>query len=239
MLEEMANQSITWTKPTGPEPKWLERGRKRFQAIERIRDLLAREIEPRDIQELPLTNVLAGISEELVIPICFDHSGISSIVGVPSETRITLQFTGNIRTFLDLLLEPYGLTYVISESGLLITNSSLARTKASLVGYDLSFVSSDSKSVKSLVQTIELIIDSYEGDRDCFVSVIDSLLIVAATERSHVEIESLLASLAPAPSTPAESAPESGNKMAPNDKKPDVNDPFGRSNPVGDDPFAF
>jgi hypothetical protein len=174
----------------------------------------------------------------LEIPICFDHAGIPVVVGVPSETRITLQFTGNIRAFLDLLLEPYGLTYVISESGLLITNSSHARTQASLVGYDLSFVSSDSKSVKSLVQTIELIIDSTEGDRDCFVSLIDSLLIVAATERSHVEIESLLASLAPAASTPAASVPESGNKMAPNDG-PGTNDPFGGSNLSSDDPFAF
>ena len=26
LLEEMANQPITWSKPTGPEPKWLERG---------------------------------------------------------------------------------------------------------------------------------------------------------------------------------------------------------------------
>lgn len=242
MLEEMANQSITWTKPTGPEPKWLERGRKRFQSIERIRDLLAREIGPRDIQELPLTNVLAGISEELVIPILFNAANASQ-EGIPEDTPITLEFTGNLRTFLDVLLGPYELTYVINEAGLEVTTLVDASTKPSIGVYDLSFVAADSENAKSILQAIGLTIKSRRSDGALDVFMVGQMLVVSATERSHVEIESLLARLAPAPptpapSTPAESVPESGNKIAPNDKKSDVNDPFGRSNPVGDDPFG-
>ncbi|MFN7875776.1 MAG: hypothetical protein ACK5PB_10690 [Pirellula sp.] len=240
MLEEMANQSITWTKPTGPEPKWLARGRKRFQSIERIRDLLAREIEPQDLQGIPLATVLGRLSSLLEIPIHFNAAKIASETSISEETPITLQFTGNLRTCLDVLLGPYELTYVINEAGLEVTTLADASTKPSIGVYDLSFVAADSENAKSILQAIGLTINT-QGVLDMFM--VGQMLVVSATERAHVEIESVLARLAPspsipAPSTPAESAPESGNKMAPNDKKSEIDDPFGRSNPVGEDPFG-
>lgn len=244
MLEEMANQSITWTKPTGPEPKWLERGRKRFQAIERIRDLLAREIEPQDLQSMPLATVLARLSSEFEIPILFNSTKIASQTGISEETPITMGFAGNLRTFLDVLLGPYELTYVINEAGLEVTTLADASTKPSIGVYDLSFVAADSENAKSFLQAIGLTIKPQGSDGALDVFMVGQMLVVSATERSHVEIESLLARLAPAPPTPApappaELAPESGNKIAPNDKKPDAIDPLRGSNFSSDDPFAF
>lgn len=242
MLEEMTNQPITWTKPTGPEPKWLERGRKRFQSIERIRDLLAREIETQDLHEVPLASVLGRITESLEIPIFYDSAKMASESGFSQDIKITLQYRGNLRTFLDRLLEPYSLTYVINESGIEITTTSWAAIKPSLVVYDLSFLFPDSKNIKSLVGAIEFIVDPTESSSDPYISfvlLVDSRLIVATNERVHVEIESLLASLAPTTSTSAASVLESGNKMAPNDKKPDAIDPLRGSNFSSDDPFAF
>jgi hypothetical protein len=239
MLEEMTNQPITWTKPTGPAPAWLERGRKRFQSIERIRDLLSREIDPQDWPGIPLATVLARLIDEFEIPILFNAAKIASQNGISEETSITLQFTGNLRTFLDVLLGPYELTYVINEAGLEVTTLADASTKPSIGVYDLSFVAADSENAKSILQAIGLTIKPQVSDGALDVFMVGQMLVVSATERSHVEIESLLARLAPAPSTPADSVPESGNKMAPNDKKPGTNDPFGSSNLSSDDPFAF
>jgi hypothetical protein len=239
MLEEMTNQPIAWTKPTGPEPKWLERGRKRFQSIERIRDLLAREIEQRDIQRLPLADVLASLSSELAIPIFYDPVKTASESGLSQDIEIVLQYQGNIRTFLDMLLEPYDLTYVINEAGLEVTTLADAASKRSIGVYDLSFVAADSENAKSIIQAIGLTIKPQGSDGALDVFMVGQMLVVSATERVHVEIESLLATLAPASSTPAASVPESGNKMAPNDKKPAINEASRDGNRSSDDPFAF
>jgi hypothetical protein len=239
MLEEMTNQPITWTKPTGPEPKWLERGRKRFQSIERIRDLLAREIEPQDLQEFPLASVLGRITESLEIPIFYDSAKMASESGFSQDIKITLQYQGNIRTFLDMLLEPYDLTYVINEAGLEVTTLADAASKRSIGVYDLSFVAADSENAKSVIQAIRVSINPRELVEEVELFAVNQFLIVSAMERTHANIESFLARLAPVSSTPAASVPDSGNKMAPNDKKPGTNDPFGGSNLSSDDPFAF
>lgn len=204
-----------------------------------------RAIEPRDIQGLPLANVLAGRSGELEIPILFNAAKIASQNGVSEETSITLQFTGNLRTFLDVLLGPYELTCVINEAGFEVTTLADASTKTSIGVYDLSFVAADSENAKSILQAIGLTIKPQGSDGALDVFMVGQMLVVSARERSHVEIESLLASLAPAPSTPAASVPDSGNKMAPKDKKPFLADPFAGSVPgilpgslpVGEDPF--
>ncbi|MFO0381624.1 MAG: hypothetical protein ACK506_07950 [Pirellula sp.] len=199
-------------------------------------------VEPQDLREVPLASVLGRITESLEMPIFYDSAKMASESGFPQDIKITLQYRGNPRTFLDRLLEPYSLTYVINESGIEITTTSWAAIKPSLVVYDLSFLFPDSQNIKSLVGAIEFIVDPTESSSDPYISfvlLVDSRLIVATNERVHVEIDSLLVSLAPTTSTSAASVLESGNKMAPNDKKPDAIDPLRGSNSSSDDPFAF
>ena len=228
MLEEMTNQPITWTKPTGPEPKWLERGRKRFQAIERIRDLLAREIEPQDLQSMPLATVLARLSSEFEIPIVFNEARLTQ-TRISGETPITLQFTGSLRTFLDVLLGPYELTYVINEAGLEVSTSADAASKPSIGVYDLSFVAADSQNAISILRAMVSTMNPKDADGKLEVFMVNQLLIAYALESTHVEIESLLARLAPVDSEKPTVLPNAVMERNP---------PVGGRGRLGEDPFG-
>jgi hypothetical protein len=135
---------------------------------------------------------------------------------------------------------------VINEAGLEVTTLADASAKPSIGVYDLSFVAADSENAKSILQAIGLTINPQGSNGALDVFMVGQMLVVSAAERSHVEIESLLARLAPASApaalAPAASVPESGNIMAPNDKKPFNVDPFGGSGTgsgtVGEDPFG-
>lgn len=226
MLEEMTKQPITWTKPTGPAPAWLERGRKRSQSIERIRDLLAGEIEPRDIQRLPLATVLASLSSELELPIVFNEARLTQ-TRISGETPITLQFTGSLRTFLDVLLGPYELTYVINEAGLEVSTSADAASKPSIGVYDLSFVAADSQNARLILQTMVSTMNPLNADGKLEVFMVNQLLIAYTLESTHVEIESLLARLAPVDSEKSPVLPNAVRERIPT---------VGRQGRLGEDP---
>lgn len=64
-------------------------------------------VEPQDLREVPLASVLGRITESLEMPIFYDSAKMASESGFPQDIKITLQYRGNPRTFLDRLLEPY------------------------------------------------------------------------------------------------------------------------------------
>lgn len=225
LLDEMIERAKPWTPPTGPSPAWLDRGKQHFQSIEQIRDVLGRLVKEQDIQQLPLSQVLARISNDLEIPINFDEQEISG-QDLTTSTPVSLQFVGNARSFLNLLLEPLSLAYTIREGGIVITSMEKASSRPSLAVYDISYITEGNSSLKSIVSTIDAIVDIDRHDvREpvARVILIDHLLAIFATERQHIEIESFLARLAPIDAATNE---KSVSGQTPKPENPPPADPF-------------
>ncbi|XZE22030.1 hypothetical protein SH449x_001946 [Pirellulaceae bacterium SH449] len=241
LLNEMIDQGRPWTAATGPAPAWLTRGRRHCQSIEQIRELLGQTIDTEGLPNLPISAVLRFVGERLCderpIPIHFDELEVPEYAAT-KETLVSMQFAGTARSFLNLLLEPRGLAYVIHESGILVTTTEKARSKPSLAVYDLSFVTSDYSNLKSISYTISAIIDNGDDilSGSAFLSqiiVVDKLLVVFATEPQHVEIESFLARLAPIDKAKSEQEiqnPDPALRKAPKD-------PFAEG--IGREPDTF
>ena len=128
----------------------------------------------------------ARLSSELAIPIFYDAAKMASESGFSQDIEIVLRYQGIVRTFLDMVLEPYDLTYVINEAGLEVITLADAASKQSIGVYDLSFVAADSENAKSILQAIGLTIKPQGSDGALDVFMVGQMLVVSATERSHV-----------------------------------------------------
>jgi hypothetical protein len=190
----------SWAKPQGGEPAWLIRGRKKIAAEEKIRDLLGNSIS-FDLQEITLFEALDAIREEIgsqqSINLLFDAKELQDLqVKVElADKRLNLKAEGSTREILRRVLTPFHLDYVIHADGIEIVGDE--SEALSIRTYNLSHLVSNSQDVEKITQVLEATVrpGKWDGGQTAVSKSIGPVLVVAAKELLHDEIEDTLAKL--------------------------------------------
>jgi len=190
----------SWAKPQGGEPAWLIRGRKKIAAEEKIRDLLGNSIS-FDLQEVTLVEALDAIREEIgsqqSINLLFDAKELQDLQVKEelADKRLNLKAEGSTREILRRVLTPFHLDYVVHADGIEIVGD--ASEALSIRTYNLSHLVSNSQDVEKITQVLEATVrpGKWEGGQTAVSKSIGPVLVVAAKELLHDEIEDTLAKL--------------------------------------------
>lgn len=190
----------SWAKPQGGEPAWLIRGRKKIAAEERIRDLLGNSIS-FDLQEVTLVEALDAIREEIgsqqSINLLFDAKELQDLQVKEelADKRLNLKAEGSTREILRRVLTPFHLDYVIHADGIEIVGDE--SEALSIRTYNLSHLVSNSQEVEKITEVLESTVrpGKWEGGQTAVSKSIGPVLVVAAKELLHDEIEDTLAKL--------------------------------------------
>lgn len=190
----------SWAKPQGGEPAWLIRGRKKIAAEEKIRDLLGNSIS-FDLQEITLFEALDAIREEIgsqqSINLLFDAKELQDLQVKEelADKRLNLKAEGSTREILRRVLTPFHLDYVIHADGIEIVGDE--SEALSIRTYNLSHLVSNSQDVEKITQVLEATVrpGKWDGGQTAVSKSIGPVLVVAAKELLHDEIEDTLAKL--------------------------------------------
>ena len=190
----------SWAKPQGGEPAWLIRGRKKIAAEEKIRDLLGNSIS-FDLQEVTLVEALDAIREEIgsqqSINLLFDTKELQDLQVKEelADKRLNLKAEGSTREILRRVLTPFHLDYVIHADGIEIVGD--ASEALSIRTYNLSHLVSNSQDVEKITEVLEATVrpGKWDGGQTAVSKSIGPVLVVAAKELLHDEIEDTLAKL--------------------------------------------
>jgi hypothetical protein len=190
----------SWAKPQGGEPAWLIRGRKKIAAEEKIRDLLGNSIS-FDLQEITLVEALDAIREEIgsqqSINLLFDAKELQDLQVKEelADKRLNLKAEGSTREILRRVLTPFHLDYVIHADGIEIVGD--ASEALSIRTYNLSHLVSNSQDVEKITEVLEATVrpGKWDGGQTAVSKSIGPVLVVAAKELLHDEIEDTLAKL--------------------------------------------
>lgn len=189
-------------------------------AEQRIEEVLAQKLNPKEFVETPLADVMKNLAAELSIPIQFDLKAMADgTVTVDTPVSITLADV-SVESALALILEPLDLTVVIKHEVLLVTTMTEAEgiltTKVYPVG-DL-LPARDTISLNSegpyeeLIDVIHENIAPTSWDEVGGPGSVDSYgvaraIVVTQTRAIHRQIRDLLAQLrSVSSSAPAEGA---------------------------------
>jgi len=190
----------SWAKPQGGEPAWLTRGRKKIAAEEKIRDLLGNSIS-FDLQEVTLVEALDAIREEIgsqqSINLLFDAKELQDLQVKEelADKRLNLKAEGSTREILRRVLTPFHLDYVIHADGIEIVGDE--SEALSIRTYNLSHLVSNSQDVEKITEVLEATVrpGKWDGGQTAVSKSIGPVLMVAAKELLHDEIEDTLAKL--------------------------------------------
>ena len=190
----------SWAKPQGGEPAWLIRGRKKIAAEEKIRDLLGNSIS-FDLQEITLVEALDAIREEIgsqqSINLLFDAKELQDLQVKEelADKRLNLKAEGSTREILRRVLTPFHLDYVIHADGIEIVGDE--SEALSIRTYNLSHLVSNSQDVEKITEVLEATVrpGKWDGGQTAVSKSIGPVLVVAAKELLHDEIEDTLAKL--------------------------------------------
>ena len=176
------------------------RGRKKIAAEEKIRDLLGNSIS-FDLQEITLFEALDAIREEIgsqqSINLLFDAKELQDLQVKEelADKRLNLKAEGSTREILRRVLTPFHLDYVIHADGIEIVGDE--SEALSIRTYNLSHLVSNSQDVEKITQVLEATVrpGKWDGGQTAVSKSIGPVLVVAAKELLHDEIEDTLAKL--------------------------------------------
>lgn len=185
---------IQWVKPQGEKPDWLTRGENAIRAREKIRRQLDQEGE-FSFNNQPHGAVVSSISDMYGFEVHLNEKALEEESMTPEEP-ITINTKGSLRNVLRRILDPLNLDYVVHEDYLEITSGNSA--SYTVLAYNLAHVASSNREGESIVSTIQRMVRPHEwqeGGGTAVCHLIGSVLLVKASERTHEEIERLLAQL--------------------------------------------
>jgi Arc/MetJ-type ribon-helix-helix transcriptional regulator len=162
---------------------------------------LARQIEQRveeiDFVEVPLSDVVAFLSDVSEIGIRVDEEALSE-EGWDMDALVSLEVQNqSLRTILRLGLKPIGLQAIVHEGSLEITTASRAKETLSTVAYDVRDLDDKAGQLRQLEAAIESTNGGPWLDRDGDGGVLlipgGGRMLVRQTDEGHREIRQLLA----------------------------------------------
>jgi hypothetical protein len=195
--------------PRVPPPPPMARGKVVYSELDanlRVYDVLRRPAK-FDFAETNLGDVAKRLSKDFGFPIELDLPALTAD-GKGPETIITFRWTGgSLRSGLNMMLEPHGLTPLIANGRLLITTRTAAEVETptriyqvhDLFARDLSLVGQkpDFGELKSLVLTM-IAPEAWRdgtgepGDIQGFEAGGTQVLVIAIMEAVHNEVEAFL-----------------------------------------------
>lgn len=159
-----------------------------------------------EFTEMPLIDAVAYLKDYHGIEIQLDNSALES-AGVGADTPVTRNLNGlPLGASLRLLLEEYGLTYVVRDGVLMITTEPASRDYLELKVYNVAKVIGQDVKAAEVAETLTQLRQAKslpvpqpaasESAPDTFTVVpFRNLLIVRASQHEHEEIESLFAEM--------------------------------------------
>lgn len=193
---------VVWEPPAegADTPTWLAGGSASMQALEKNRSMLAKTIPGVNFRETPLSQVIQLLSKMADAEIYLDEAGINAELGLTPDEPITLVSTeASLREILRRVGQNLGLSYLVTESGIVVTTIDIAESVGSMRFYDLSYILPNSANIAAVVQAIEQTIhpDSWmsTGTGTSSISIVGSMMIVNAPDITHQHIEVMLVNL--------------------------------------------
>lgn len=158
-----------------------------------VRKCLLKPVEFSETS-MPAEHVLRTLQQEIGFPIEL-HSESLLESGIDPKQSISMHALGTARDHLRRVCKQLGLEYIVHEGNIEIASPDYALQHPVLRLYDLSYVIPNSRNIASLVTGLETLIvpDAWisNGGRSS-ISVVDSVLVIRATESMHLQIEQLL-----------------------------------------------
>lgn len=188
---------VIWSKPVGPEPEWLSRGKKALNAKEQTRRRLDEVVE-LSFNNIPLTAVLEELSTRAEVAFHADPRGLEQ-ASVTTEEPITLMARASLKELLQRILHPIGLDYIVLEDGITITDQKTAEMRGAIAAYNLAHLVNDNRGGRKIVSLIQTMISPDRwmvSSGLCSCELIGTVLYVKASESMHEDIEQFLAHFA-------------------------------------------
>ncbi|MFN7730872.1 MAG: collagen-like protein [Pirellula sp.] len=188
---------VVWSKPAGPEPDWLSRGKKALNAKEQTRRRLDEVVE-LSFNNIPLTAVLEELSTRAEVAFHADPRGLEQ-ASVTIEQPITLMARASLKELLHRILHPIGLDYIVLVDGITITDQKTAEMRGAIAAYNLAHLVNDNRGGRKIVSLIQTMIapESWIAAGGlCSCELIGTVLYVKASESMHEDIEQFLAHFA-------------------------------------------
>jgi hypothetical protein len=158
-----------------------------------VRKSLSKPVEFSETN-IPAEYVLKTLQQAIGFPIELRPEGLLES-GIDPKQSISMHASATARDHLRRVCKQLGLEYIVHEGNLEIVSPEYALQHPVLRLYDLSYVIPDSRSIASLVTGLETLVvpDAWLANGgQSSISVVDSVLVIRATESMHLQIEQLL-----------------------------------------------
>jgi serine/threonine protein kinase len=190
------NASKKATAPLPPSPASLPRSSTPPSAADRLRAKLSERITV-NLQQVSLN---VGLQEILAEPAITHRLNLISFTdqNVDLNQPSSLAADGRLSSVLQRFCNSYEATYIVHESEIEIVSTSYASSHPVLRYYDLSEVLPSNRQVGSVMKAVNQMAaeKNWASAGGAFTSsVVDSWLIVGASERVHLELERMLSQL--------------------------------------------
>jgi serine/threonine protein kinase len=143
---------------------------------------------------LPAEQVLVSIQQAIGVPVELNRDSLQES-SIDPKQLISMHASGTAREHLRRVCKQLQLEYIVHEDNVEIASVEYAQNNPVLRLYDLSYVLPDSRNVASLIAGLETLIAPsawLSNGGQCSISVVDSVLVIRATESMHLQIEQLL-----------------------------------------------
>ncbi len=143
---------------------------------------------------MPIERVLDLLQQEIGVPIELSRESLLESSIDPKQS-IPMQVSGTARDHLRRVCKQLQLEYIVHEGNVEIASAEYAQKHPVLRLYDLSYVMLDSRNVASLIDGMESLISPtawQSNGGQCSIAVVDSVLVIRATESMHLQIEQFL-----------------------------------------------
>lgn len=160
---------------------------------DRVREQLLKLVTLSETS-MPVEQVLESIQRVIGVPVELNRESLLESSFDPKQS-ISLRASGTARDHLRRLCKQLGLEYMVHEGNIEVASAEYVSSHPVLRLYDLSYVMPDSRNVASLIAGMETLIAPSEwlsNGGHCLISVVDSVLVIRATESMHLQIEQFL-----------------------------------------------
>ena len=188
---------VSWKQKRGPVPDWLAISQDKAGRIDVCRLALRKEISP-EYKGLALRLVTEDLADQTKISFFVNQTELD-LLGVDPDTPITFSATeATVEEALRMILDPFELTYRITEIGIEITSKDAAESDPAIRYYDMAWVLDSSNDAPALIRTIQQSIDPdswIQMGGTNTIQAVGSVMVVAAPDSTQRKIETLFGHL--------------------------------------------